>query len=76
MQNVTDRAFLIKLGQRIRQLRKDRNLSQLDVGVGMDNFAEQVSRIERGKINVTICSLKKMAETLNITLSELFDFAE
>jgi transcriptional regulator with XRE-family HTH domain len=76
VQNVTDRAFLIKLGQRIRQLRKDRNLSQLDVGVGMDNFAEQVSRIERGKINVTICSLKKMAETLNITLSELFDFAE
>ncbi|HRD59212.1 MAG TPA: helix-turn-helix transcriptional regulator [Ferruginibacter sp.] len=74
MQNVKDHEFLKALGQRLRTLRKEKGLSQVDVGVAMDNYAEQVGRIERGELNVTICTLKKLAETLHISLSDLMDF--
>lgn len=74
MQNVKDKAFLKKLGLRIRSLRLEKGLSQLDLGVRMDNYAEQISRIERGLLNVSICTLKKISESLEISLPELLDF--
>ncbi len=76
MQNNINKIFLKKLGLRIRALRKSKGFSQLDIGVAMDNYAEQVGRIERGQINVTICTLKNIARSLDITLSELLNFDE
>jgi transcriptional regulator with XRE-family HTH domain len=63
--------FLIQLGKRIRGIRLEKGLSQVDVGIAMDNYGEQIGRIERGELNVTICTLKKIAEVLDIPLSEL-----
>jgi transcriptional regulator with XRE-family HTH domain len=40
----------------------------------MDNYAEQVGRIERGLLDVRICTLKKIATALNVTLEELLHF--
>ena len=74
MQNEINKIFLQNLGARIREIRKSKGLSQLDIGVAMDNYAEQIGRIERGKTNVTICTLKNIAKCLDITLIELFDF--
>lgn len=59
VQNVKDKPFLKLLGLRIKQLRTQKGLTQLDLGVLMDNYAEQVGRIERGQLNVSICTLKK-----------------
>lgn len=74
MQNVKDKVFLGKLGRHIRKLRLERGLTQADVGIDMDNYAEQIGRIERGQLNVTICTLKKIAASLEISLSELLNF--
>jgi transcriptional regulator with XRE-family HTH domain len=74
VQNVKDKVFLGKLGRHIRNLRLERGLTQADVGIDMDNYAEQIGRIERGQLNVTICTLKKIAQSLEISLSELLDF--
>ena len=74
VQNEANKKFLKALGSRIRDIRKSKGLSQLDVGVAMDNYAEQVSRIERGKINVTICTLNNIAKCLDITVSDLLNF--
>jgi transcriptional regulator with XRE-family HTH domain len=74
VQNHSNKIFLKSLGTRIRDIRKSKNLSQLDLGVAMDNYAEQVSRIERGQLNVTICTLKDIASALDISLSELLIF--
>lgn len=54
IENVKDKLYLKRLGNRIRTLRKEKGLSQLDLGVSMDNYAEQISRIERGQLNVSI----------------------
>lgn len=59
VQNVKDKPFLKLLGLRIKQLRTQKGLTQLDLGVLMDNYAEQVGRIERGQLNVSICTFKK-----------------
>jgi transcriptional regulator with XRE-family HTH domain len=74
VQNVKDKVFLGKLGRHIRKLRLERGLTQADVGIDMDNYAEQIGRIERGQLNVTICTLKKIAQSLEVSLSELLDF--
>ena len=74
MQHVKDPIFLKALGNRIRFLRVQKKLSQLDIGVAMDNHAEQIGRIERGELNVTICTLKNISEALGISLHELLMF--
>ncbi len=74
VQNIKDDNFLLLLGKRIKQLRKDKNLSQLELAVKMDNHSEQIGRIERGKHNVTICTLRQIADSLEISLSELLAF--
>lgn len=71
MQHVKDPVFLKKIGSRIRYIRKEKKLSQLQLAVLMDNHAEQIGRIERGELNVTIGTLQKIAESLNIPVSHL-----
>jgi transcriptional regulator with XRE-family HTH domain len=73
VQNIKDDTFLLLLGKRIRQLRKSKNLSQLDLAVKMENHSEQIGRIERGTHNVTICTLRQIADSLEISLSELLN---
>jgi transcriptional regulator with XRE-family HTH domain len=74
VQNVKDKEFLKKLGKHIRQLRVTKGLTQLDLGVAMDNYAEQVGRIERGQVNVSVCTLKKISEALEVPLNQLLVF--
>ena len=74
MQNVKNDSFLKALGVRIRQLRKERNLTQEDLGAICNNHGEQIGRIERGELNVTSSTLYMIAEGLKISMKELFDF--
>lgn len=74
VQNVKDKKFLMALGNNIKLHRKLKNLTQLDLAIAMDNYAEQIGRIERGQLNVTICTLKKISNALDIQLKELLDF--
>ncbi len=64
------------LGKRIRELRQKTGLSQekfaLKIGMDRTYFAS----VEAGKRNIAICNIKKIADGLDITLSELFDFEE
>ena len=66
-----DDKFLKKLGAKIRALRKAQGMTQLALAVECNNYAEQIGRIERGELNVSICTLKMIAKALKIKLSEL-----
>ena len=48
-------------------------MTQLQLGVSCNNYAEHIGRIERGKLNVTVCSLKSIAKALNVKLKEIVD---
>jgi len=64
---------LKRLGVRIRELRNARKLTQVELGVMCNNYAEQIGRIERGQLNVTVCTLNIIAKAFDIKLSELLD---
>ena len=61
------------LGKRIRDLRQKTGLSQekfaLKIGMDRTYFAS----VEAGKRNIAICNIKKIADGLDVTLSELFE---
>ena len=61
------------LGKRIRELRQQTELSQekfaLKIGMDRTYFAS----VEAGKRNIAIVNIKKIADGLGITLSELFE---
>jgi transcriptional regulator with XRE-family HTH domain len=64
--------FLRRLGNRIRQLRHERGLSQEAFAddVGLDR--SYMSGIERGVRNVSILNLAKIAKALGVPLTALF----
>lgn len=74
MQNIKDPKFLKLLGKQIRFIRESKGLTQASLGDLCDNHAEQIGRIERGEYNVTICSLRNIADALDISLKDMFDF--
>ena len=73
MQNIKDNDFLKLLGNRIRSIRKAKKLTQADLAFRFGNHAEHVGRIERGEYNVTICTLKEIAEALEVSLVDFFE---
>jgi transcriptional regulator with XRE-family HTH domain len=68
-----DSVFLKRLGERIKQIRKEKGIKQKDLDYSLDIEKSNMSRIESGNTNPTIILLKKIAEELNISLKELID---
>jgi transcriptional regulator with XRE-family HTH domain len=64
--------LLIRLGNRIRALRKKRGWTQVEFAekVGLDRSF--LADVERGKRNISILNVELIAEGLTITLSQLF----
>ena len=61
-----------QLGQRIRELRKERGLSQEDLAelCGLDRT--YISGIERGLRNVALRNIEALAQALGVSISDLF----
>jgi transcriptional regulator with XRE-family HTH domain len=62
-----------KIGSRIRQLRNEKHLSQEAFADMCELDRTYISSIEKGKRNVSIINLEKIANALNINLSTLFN---
>ncbi len=69
-----DRQFLLFLGNNIRRLRERRGLSQEEFGTAVGVHRTYVGMVERGEKNITIFSLRKFAEALNVKIKDLIDF--
>jgi transcriptional regulator with XRE-family HTH domain len=69
-----DQQFLIFLGKNIRKLRERKNISQEQFGTMVGVHRTYVGMVERGEKNVTIFSLRKFAEALNVKVKDLIDF--
>lgn len=66
--------FLEKLGQHIASLRQQRGLSQNELGSLIEMEKQNVNRLEKGRTNPTAYTLKKIADALEITAKNIFDF--
>ena len=59
-------------GARVRQARQSTGLSQEKFALLIDMDRTYFASVEAGKRNISIVNIKKIADGLNISLSELF----
>lgn len=63
------------IGLRIKELRKHKGLSQEKLAEIMSISPKYLSNIERGKENPTLDTFIKLANALNIEISEVFNYS-
>ena len=61
------------LGQRLRELRKQRGLSQERLGDGSSLSGKFIGEVERGEKSISIDSLYRVSVTLKVPLGHLTD---
>jgi transcriptional regulator with XRE-family HTH domain len=66
-----DDAFLIALGQRLRDLRHERGWSQEDFAERVPVHRTYIGGIERGERNITVLVLNRLAQALELGPDEL-----
>ena len=66
-----EKDYLVKLGNRIRELRTAKNMTQADLAAKIGKDYQSIQRVERGVVNPTIKYLREIADGLDITAEEL-----
>jgi Predicted transcriptional regulator with C-terminal CBS domains len=64
-----NRELLLKIVQRIKQLREEKNISQDMFYIETDIH---IARIETGKLNITVSTLQDICEYFGISLRDFF----
>lgn len=65
----SNKILLQAIAARLRELRKERNLSQIDVYIDTDIH---IGRIERGQTNISITTLSDICDYYRISLETFF----
>jgi len=65
--------IITNLGKRIRNLREKTGLSQEKFALKIEMDRTYFASVEAGKRNIAIRNIKKIADGLGVTLSELFE---
>ena len=63
---------LKKIGNRLQNLRLEKNLTQKELAFLVDAEISQITRIERGIINTSILNLMRITDALEISISDFF----
>ena len=64
--------ILIKFGQKIRTIRLRQHLSQEKLAEKANLHRTYIGMIERGEKNITLLNIEKIANALDVSISELF----
>lgn len=67
------KSILIKFGERVRTLRKARNLSQEQLAEITGFHRNYIGMIERGERNPALVNIEVFANTFEMSLSELLE---
>ncbi len=62
----------INFGARLRELREEKGLSLREMELEGELDRHMLSKIENGKTNPTLFTIKKICESLNISFEEFF----
>jgi transcriptional regulator with XRE-family HTH domain len=68
----TDAKELLKLGESIRKKRVELKISQAQLAFELGTDGRHIRRIEKGEVNVSFLTLKKISISLNIEVSDFF----
>lgn len=70
---MTEQELNIRIGKRVAQLRKQAGISQEELAGRIDSEKQNISRLERGKVNTGVFFLYRVAQGLNTTLPDLLN---
>ena len=65
--------FVTAFGKRIKELRAERGLAQIDLAAKAEMKERQIQRIEAGTVKTSLGHVYLLAKGLEITISQLFE---
>ncbi|MDD5507947.1 MAG: helix-turn-helix transcriptional regulator [Bacteroidales bacterium] len=65
--------ILIKFGNRIREIRKEKGISQEELAEKAGLHRTYIGMIERAEKNITLINIERLAIALNVSLNQLFN---
>jgi len=71
---IRDEKVLKAFGDNFRRIRKEKKLTQEELAFKSGVAFSSVVRIEQGQLNTSICTIIRLAESLEIEKGQLFDF--
>lgn len=74
MNNLRDNLYIKEFGKNLKKLRIDKKLSQEELANSSEVSLPQITRIKRGTVNTTLCTIKSLAEGLEIDIRIMFEF--
>jgi transcriptional regulator with XRE-family HTH domain len=73
---ISDSEILKKFGVRVRQLRKQKDISQEELAHRADLHRTYIGMIERAEKNITLLNIEKIAKALDVEVNALVTFDE
>jgi transcriptional regulator with XRE-family HTH domain len=70
---ISKRKILVKFGERVREIRKEKGLSQEELSFKADLHRTYIGMIERAEKNITLVNIEKIANALEISINDLFN---
>lgn len=64
-----------RFGTKLAYIRKNKKFSQMKLAEIVNMNFNYIGQIERGEANVTIKTIKVLADALDVEIKELFDFS-
>jgi transcriptional regulator with XRE-family HTH domain len=64
--------ILINFGLKVREIRKEKGLSQEELAHKADLHRTYIGMIERAEKNITLLNIEKIANALEVGIKELF----
>jgi transcriptional regulator with XRE-family HTH domain len=69
---MNDPDLLIKIGERIKDIRLKKSMSQHELALECNFEKASMSRIESGQTNPTVRTLSKICKALDVPMADLF----
>lgn len=69
----TDKQLLVDFGRKVQNRRKELGISQEELAFRAGFHRTYIGMIERAERNITLGNIKKLADALEIRITELFD---
>ncbi|WBX70384.1 helix-turn-helix domain-containing protein [Tenacibaculum retecalamus] len=67
----TKKDILINFGEKVREIRKEKGLSQEELAHKADLHRTYIGMIERAEKNITLLNIEKIANALEVNIKEL-----
>lgn len=70
---MSKKKILIDFGSKVRALRNEKGLSQEELSFKADLHRTYIGMIERAEKNITLINIEKIANALEVPITELFN---